>query len=133
MESAQELITNFLADCQNRGLTPSTLRTYSAHLKHFVIAFPDDLPWSWSQIDHFLRKVIDKKEARPRIKRTLQALYSYLERQNYGTSPIPAGKVGRPSKRTNFNESVAQQKLVRGGSDKPLRVELHIYFHQAGG
>lgn len=108
----QEAVNQFLINCRDRGLAQGTLRKYSAYLKHFVLAFPDGLPWAWPDIERFLTRVIKKKDARPAFKKTLQALYSYLEQQNYGKSPIPPGRVGRPPKvRTNFIETA---KLGRG-------------------
>ena len=81
------------------------------------MAFPDEIPWEWSQIDRFLRKVIHKKGARLSIRKTLQALYSYLEKANFGLSPIPKGQVGRPAK-LNPEASYSgliPDKLGRGG------------------
>lgn len=125
----EEAVKQFLVNCRDRGLAVGTISHYSGYLRHFALAFPDGLPWSWVDIERFLNRIIKKKSARPAFKKALQALYSYLEKQGLGKSPIPPGRVGRPPKvRPTFSESA---KLGRGGSDKPIRIELHIFVHRA--
>lgn len=130
---SQDLVTEFIADCRERGLHPSSIRRYSAHLKHFVVSFPDGLPWEWDKIEWFLNRVIRKKDARPEVKKSLQALYKYLGRKDYGNNPIPPGKVGRPRKIAPPSDGLSEDKLGRGGSDNPIRVEFHIFIHETGG
>ena len=131
--NTQDLVTEFIADCRERGLSPGCIRRYSAHLKHFVLSFPDSLPWEWDKIEWFLNRVIRKKDARPQVRKSLQVLYKYLERKDYGKTPIPPGKVGRPRKMLPKSDGLSPDKLGRGGSDQPIRVELHIYIHEASG
>ena len=125
MMQTQDAIKLFIADCYDRGLAQSTINQRASHLKHFKLAFPE-LPIDSLSIHRFLTRDIKKKSARYEIRKTLLALYGFLERQNISANPIPPGKVGRPKKGKSL------EKLGRGGSDIiPQRIELHIYIHQA--
>lgn len=118
----QEAVNKFVEDCRYRGLAPSTIETRARQLRHFVLEYPE-LPIYWGPIDRFLTRVIKKKTARHDIRKTLLALYKYLEQQNVCQNPIPFLKVGRPKK-----PDKNQTKLGRGGSDI-FRVDLHIFIH----
>lgn len=121
----QDAVNKFLDDCRYRGLAPSTIGSRASHLKHFVLELPE-LSTEWGPIDRFLTRVIKKKSARYNIRRTLLAFYKYLDEQHITQNPIPPLKVGRPNKPVKN-----QTKLGRGGSDISLRVDLHIFIHEA--
>ena len=91
MANTQELITEFLKDCQERGISQHTIYSYHGYLRHFALAFPEGVPWDWPSIEWYLTKKVRKKSAIPTHKKRLQALYSFLERKEYGKSPIPQG------------------------------------------
>lgn len=122
--TTKELIQEFLKDCQDRRLAPHTISKYNSYLRHLAQAFPDGLPWEWPELEWYLTKVIKKKDQRPHHKKALQAFYAYLERAEYGKSPIPKGQVGRPRKISSNGNSQSESgflivnnenKLVPGG------------------
>lgn len=124
----QPAIQNFIKNCQEKGLAPGTIRAYQSHLRHFALAFPDGLPWEPENIEWFLTKTIRKKDARPQIRKSLQAFYKFLERENIGKSPISPGKRGRPRKLQPPTQvhGLFDKELVRGGS---LHISLDITVH----
>ena len=122
-----ELVAQYLAYCKQKGLSIFTIKGYSAHLGHFARAFPGSPPDNYPEIHKFLNQVIKKKDARPRIRKSLLAFYAYLEREKVGTNPIPRLPMGRPKKIVPLRA----EKVGRGGSDNTLRIELHIFFHQS--
>lgn len=121
----QEAVNKFIEDCRYRGLAQGTIATRGRQLRHFVLEYPE-LPIYWGPIDRFLTKVIKKKTAKHDIRKTLLALYKFLEQQNVCQNPIPPGKVGRPKK-----PDKNQTKLGMGGSDS-FRVDLHVFIHGPG-
>ena len=105
----QEAVNKFLEDCRYRGLAQGTIETRGRQLRHFVLEYPE-LPTEFGPIDRFLTRVIKKKSARYDIRKTLLALYKYLQEHQGITNPIPPGKVGRPKK-----EAKSLNKLGMGG------------------
>jgi len=114
METRQAILL-FVADCRDRGLSQSTIRGYQSHLKYFELAFPE-LPTEFLAINRFLTRDIRKKSARYNIRKTLLALYKFLERQEISPNPIPKLKIGRPRKISTKNP----EKVGRGGQTFPL-------------
>lgn len=128
----QSAINGFIKNCQERGLSRSSIATYTSHLRHFALAFPDGVPLDWAEIDWFLTKKIRKKDARPQIKKSLQSFYKYLERENIAKSPIPPGKRGRPRKIEPPPQvhGLFDKEMVRGGS---FNICVHLFIHTDGG
>ncbi len=137
-ESSAELLREFLSDCQDRGLARSSTGTYKSHLRHFVDAFNGAVPTTWPPLELFLTKRIRKKDARPRVRKSLQSFYAFIERKYGDRSPIPRGQVGRPRKigsnvgvEPNYQRFFGD-KLVQGGGSEPIRIEFHIFIHGPG-
>lgn len=130
----QQAVTDFLNFSRVKNLAPSTIRNYSNLLRYFVEAYPDGLPQDWPLIERFINKTVKKKEARVKFRKVLSSMYSLLESQGQGPSPIPKGKAGRPRKaqppqtRLGGQES-EPEKSVQGGGSLPQRIDLHIYLH----
>jgi len=93
----QEAVNKFIEDCRYRDLSPHTIKSYAGHLKHFVLEFPE-VPQEEGMINRFLTRVIKKKSARYNIRKTLLALYKYLQEHQGITNPIPLKSAGRPKK-----------------------------------
>ena len=116
MKTAEEL-TNFLKDCEERGLSPSTRRNYYGYLRHFAEEHPD-LPTDEKIIDKYLRQRKETPAHRGHHFKLLQAFYAYLERVDILESPdIFERKIGRPRKATVVTSSstLQNEKLVTGG------------------
>lgn len=122
----QEAVNKFIEDCRYRGLSASTITSYSGHLKHFVLEFPE-VPQDEGMINRFLTRVIKKKAARYNIRKTLLAFYKYLQEHQGIANPIPLRSAGRPKKTIK-----SLTKLGGGGSDSNFRVDLHIFIHTPG-
>jgi hypothetical protein len=135
LQDSQYYLSSFLIDCQERGLTVSSISSYKSHLRHFVAAFPDAPPRDWPVIEKWLKR-LRKKDAINRVRKSLQAFYAFLERSEWGLSPIPKGQRGRPSKSRSMTNGLSgvndAQKIARVGAVSPLRIELHVYLHGPG-
>jgi site-specific recombinase XerD len=121
MMKTQELLTQFLKDCEERGLTPNTRRTYWTFLRHFVDEHPE-LPTDTRIIEAFLKKRKETPGRRGTVFKKLQAFYSYLVKAGIlEKSPVPPkGLVGRPRKfkpvaADNPLPGLAGEKVVQGG------------------
>lgn len=117
----QELVTRFLKDCEERGLTPNTRRTYWTFLRHFVDEQPE-LPTDTRIIEAFLKKRKETPARRGSVHKNVQAFYAYLVRAGIlEKSPVPAkGPMGRPRKvkvgaTGNPLPGLADEKVVQGG------------------
>jgi len=95
----KEALTKFLKDCEERGLSPETRRTYHSFLRHFVDEHPE-LPTDTKIIEAFLKKRKETPGRRGGVFKRLQAFYTYLERAGIvEESPVPPrAPMGRPQK-----------------------------------
>ncbi|GAI62714.1 unnamed protein product, partial [marine sediment metagenome] len=131
----QELLTGFLKDCEERGLTPNTRRTYWGFLRHFVDEHPE-LPTDTDTINQFLKKRKETPGRRGPVHKHLQGFYSYLVRAGIlEKSPVPAkGPMGRPRKfkpiaAGNPLPGLAGEKVVQGG--RSVSTSMSISTEQA--
>lgn len=93
-----ELVISFIKDCEDRGLSYQTRRTFFSYLKQFAAEF-EKLPIDTRVIEAFLEKRGETPSHRGNMFKRLQSFYSYLERNDGIKSPIPpAGPIGRPRK-----------------------------------
>ena len=117
-----ELLTKFFEDCRTRGLTSSTIKGYNAYLKHFAAENPE-LPTDPQIIEKWLLPRGESFQKRGNVLKRLQSFYDYLWRIDVvSASPIPAGKMGRPSKppkpkrpRGRPRKAINVDKVVEGG------------------
>ena len=122
----QELLTSFLKECEERGLSPSTRRHYRTYLRHFVDEHPD-LPTDEKIIEAFLKKRKETPAHRGPVFKMLQAFYTYLERAGIvEKSPVPPrAPMGRPRKvklvnnpgtgQVEMSAVISPEKVVQGG------------------
>ena len=127
MMETKELLTSFLKNCEERGLSPETRRTYWTFLRHFVDEHPE-LPTDTEPIEAFLKKRKETPAHRGDVFKKLQAFYSYLVQAGIlDKSPVPPkGPMGRPrkfkpvaagsSRPGNPFPALADEKVVQGGT-----------------
>ncbi len=125
--NTQELLTGFLKNCEERGLSPETRRTYNSFLRHFVDENPE-LPTDTDTINQFLKKRKETPGHRGDVFKKLQAFYSYLVKAGIlQKSPVPpSGPMGRPRKvksgshnpGVNLLPGLSGEKVVQGGGVK---------------
>ena len=122
----KEALTRFLIECEERGLSPTTIRHYHGYLRHFANEYPE-LPTDTRIIELYLKKRKETPAHRGDHFKHLQAFYSYLERIDGIKSPVPAkGPMGRPHKSKLVITPASEQldgtppykkvKVVTGGS-----------------
>lgn len=93
-----ELLSLFLADCQEAGMAARTVSWYQGYLAHLVSAFKYP-PASWPEISQYLHKRRDGVDRRGPNFKAVQAFYAFLDRAGIlAPSPFPRGKIGRPGK-----------------------------------
>jgi integrase len=105
--STQEKVQQYLQELQALGKKENTRRQYAGSLRRFAQAFPK-LPLKTPIIEDYLKTLKETPAHRGRNYKVLQAFYSYLEKAEGITSPVPSkGAVGRPRK--TFREKVPDQ------------------------
>ena len=138
----KDAIDRFLKNCQERGLSSSTVAGYQHYLRHFAAEY-QELPVLARPINDYLRKRGETPAHRGEVFKRLQAFYSYLEREDNISSPVPPkGQVGRPRKHFAKGQvpqpqpiedeapATVEQKISGGGAPGFIRLNLHIYLHQ---
>lgn len=81
------LVANFIQDCQHRGLSPETLRSYREVLAKFTKAY-SILPDNPDSILEFIGSFTSGDERRHGVYRVLRTFYGYLVRRYDAVSPI---------------------------------------------
>jgi len=119
------VLQRFYKACQDKGLTPRSVKNYESYLRHFADDFPE-LPTDTESIESFLKQRHEGPGRRGQVHKMVQAFYTWLETADGIKSPVPSrGKMGRPPKQRRETNSVdvgtAQfnlppaDKLVGGG------------------
>ena len=117
-----DLLTRFLGDCQARGLSPYTIKTYRAYLRHFAVENPI-IPTDTKIVENWLSVRGESLDGgkRGNVCKMLQSFYDYLWRSDViPSSPIPPGKMGRPRNPPKPKQPVGRprknaDKVVEGG------------------
>ena len=111
METLGALV-RFLMKCEERGLSPETVRVYRSCLKQFVQDYPE-LPTDTRTIEIYLKKHRETPGHRGLLFKRLQALYSYLEEFEGIKSPVPPkGRIGRPAKTPGTRSAMTPSALT---------------------
>lgn len=115
-----DLLTRFLGDCQARGLSPYTIKTYRAYLRHFAVENPI-IPTDTKIVENWLSVRGESLDGgkRGNVCKMLQSFYDYLWRSNViASSPIPPGKIGRPRKPLKPKRPRGRPRKTTNNADK---------------